>query len=221
MLTKSIHNSIQDCINAIFASRHSQHNTPTSTMLNNTAQSVADSDQFHTAVTRATTSTPIAAIDNTNINIVCKLYTQPVPSQHNPACPPTSQLYLLPGDICDNILNASQHNEAGVNADSIDLFINSVEAKLPNIPDHLNFIFNQIYQNNLPTSITHYFTDVYLFCLHKDPLDKTKLHPLGIPTAIRRIITSHIAHTFVRSLHATCFPSVMLLALPIVLTNLS
>ncbi len=45
-------------------------------------------------------------------------------------------------------------------------------------------------------STTQYFTDVYLFCLHKDPLDKSKLHPLGIPTAIRRLIASHVAHTF-------------------------
>ena len=52
-----------------------------------------------------------------------------------------------------------------------------------------------IYKNNLPESIKSYFTDVYLFCLHKDSKDTTKLRPLGIPTAIRRLIASHIAHT--------------------------
>jgi hypothetical protein len=51
-----------------------------------------------------------------------------------------------------------------------------------------------IYKNNLPESIKRYFTDVYLFCLHKDPKDATKLRPLGIPTAIQRLIASHIAH---------------------------
>ena len=33
----------------------------------------------------------------------------------------------------------------------------------------------------------------YLFCLYKDPDDPTKLRPIGIPSAIRRIITSHVA----------------------------
>ena len=38
----------------------------------------------------------------------------------------------------------------------------------------------------LPPPIKCYFTDVHLFCLYKDTLDKSKLRPLGIPTAIRR-----------------------------------
>jgi hypothetical protein len=208
-LHKSINKCIQDHINMIFCgdiefvyssamecSHHSQHTTHTSTTFNNTAQSATNSDQFHTAIAHATPSTSIAVIDNSNINIVRKLYTPPILQQQFPPCPPTSQQYSLPGDICDTIRHASKHKGAGVNADSIDLFINLVEVKLPHIPDHLNFIFNQIYQNNLPQPIQHYFTDVYLFCLHKDPLDKTKLRPLGIPTAIRCIIASHVAHTF-------------------------
>jgi len=63
----------------------------------------------------------------------------------------------------------------GVNADSIDIFIDLVQANIPYTLINLKFIFNQIYQNNLPPPIKHYFTDVYLFCLHKDPLDKSKL----------------------------------------------
>jgi hypothetical protein len=54
-------------------------------------------------------------------------------------------------------------------------------------------VFDLIYKNKLPENIKHYFTDVYLFCLHKDPLDPTKLRPLGIPNAIRRLIASHVA----------------------------
>jgi hypothetical protein len=83
-----------------------------------------------------------------------------------------------------------------VNADSIDIFIDLVQANINSTSINLNFLFNQIYQNSLPPPIKLYFTDVYLFCLHKDPLDKSKLRPLDIPTAIRRIIASHVAHTF-------------------------
>ena len=39
----------------------------------------------------------------------------------------------------------------------------------------VTLIFNLIYQNNLPDAIKCYFSDVYLFCLHKDPADLTKL----------------------------------------------
>jgi hypothetical protein len=44
--------------------------------------------------------------------------------------------------------------------------------------------------------IKHYFTDVYLFCLHKVPNDHSKLCPLGIPTAIQRLIATHVARSF-------------------------
>jgi hypothetical protein len=181
---------------AMSCRRHSQNTTLTTTGHNQTAQRAADSDQFRTAVARATTSTSVASIDNSNIHIVNKLYTQPVPTHNNP--PPTqpSQPYALPGDICTTILHASRNKGAGVNADSIDIFIDLVQANINSTSINLNFIFNQIYQNNLPPPIKRYFTDVYLFCLHKDPLDKSKLCPLGIPTAIRRLIASHVAHTF-------------------------
>jgi hypothetical protein len=134
----------------------------------------------------------VAPIDNSNIHIVKKLYTQPVPTQGHPPPPPPSQSYVLPGNICTTILHASCNKGAGVNADSIDIFIDLVQAQFPSTSKNLNFIIQQIYQNN----IRRYFTNVYLFCLHKDPLDKSKLCPLGISTTIRRLIASHVAHTF-------------------------
>ena len=70
----------------------------------------------------------------------------------------------------------------------------SVARALPSAFD-IRFVFNLIYQNNLPESVKYYFTDVFLFCLHKDPNDHTKLRPLGIPTAIRRLIGTHVART--------------------------
>jgi hypothetical protein len=66
---------------------------------------------------------------------------------------------------------------------------------IPSVKPDLRFIFNTIYQNNLPDMIKRYFTDVYLFCLHKDPNDHFKLHPLGIPTVIQPIIATHVARS--------------------------
>jgi hypothetical protein len=79
--------------------------------------------------------------------------------------------------------------------DSIDLFITLVKSTIPSIKPDLRFIFNTIYQNKLPDMIKHYFTDVYLFCLHKDPNDHSKLCPLGIPTTIRCLIATHVARS--------------------------
>ena len=107
------------------------------------------------------------------------------------------------------IFHSSCHKGAGVNADSIDIFIDLAQANIPSTSINLNFIFNQIYQNNLPPPIKRYFTDVYLFCLHEDPRDKSKFRPLGIPTAIHRLIASHVAHTFRKKLPVTCSPSIM------------
>jgi hypothetical protein len=176
--------------------RHSQNNTPTLIGHNCTAQKSADSDQFRTAVAQATTSTLAAPIDNSNIHIVKKLYAQSVPTQGHSPPPPPSQSYALPGNICTTILHASRNKGAGMNANSINIFIDLVQAQFPSTSKNLKFIFQQIYQNNLPPPIRGYFTDVYLFCLHKDPLGKPKLCQLGIPTAIRHLIASHVAHTF-------------------------
>jgi hypothetical protein len=70
-----------------------------------------------------------------------------------------------------------------------------LDCSISTVTDDLQFVFDLIYKNCLPDNIKRYFTDVYLFCLHKDPLDLTKLRPFGIPTAIQRIIASHVVGT--------------------------
>jgi hypothetical protein len=92
-------------------------------------------------------------------------------------------------------IHAAKNKGAGINADSINLSEALVKQPIPSIKPDLHNIFDLIYQNKLPQPIKRYFTDVYLFCLHKDPTDTTELRPLGIPTAIRRLIASHVAHT--------------------------
>ncbi len=62
--------------------------------------------------------------------------------------------------------------------------------------EHLHYIFNKIYQNIIPHEIKQYFSNVYLFCLHKDPNDKSNLHPLGIPIDGQQLMATHVARTF-------------------------
>ena len=135
-----------------------------------------------------------------------KLYTQPVPDRNNTTPSDPHQAYSLPGNICDTILTSKRNKGAGVNSDSIDLFIALVKKATPATKTDLQFIFEKIYQNDIPPDITRYFTDVYLFCLHKDPSDPSKLRPLGIPTAIRRIIATHVARTLKQKFAYHLFP---------------
>ena len=206
----SIHGTIRDRIDAAFSGdiaflfnsamqvqRLTQNSRPAYIGHNRHAQLAANDDQYRKAVGLACSSQSIATIGPDNISIVNKLYIDPVPPRNHPRPIPTTppQSYSLPGDICSTILHAAKNKGAGINADSIDLFSTLIKQPIPTIKPDLRYIFDLIYQNKLPTSIKRYFTDVYLFCLHKDPTDHTKLRPLGIPTAIRRLIASHVAHT--------------------------
>jgi hypothetical protein len=65
---------------------------------------------------------------------------------------------------------------------------------------------NRYTKNTLPPPIRQNFTNVYFFCLRKDSLYKSKLRPLGIPTAVRRLIASHAAHTFHKKIASIMLP---------------
>jgi hypothetical protein len=149
-------------------------------------------------VARATTSTSVASIDNSNIKIVEKLFTPPFSTNPYPPPPPFHQHYSLPGNIYNTIRQTKKDKGAGINAYSIDVFISLVNAKIPRMEEHLHYIFNKIYQNIIPHKIKQFFSDVYLLCLHQDPNDndKSKLRPLGIPIAIRQHMAIHVAKTF-------------------------
>jgi hypothetical protein len=77
------------------------------------------------------TATSVASINTSNIALVNKLYPRPVPDQRHPPTPPPHHTYPLPGDICTTIRHANRHKGAGVNADSIDIFIDGVNANIP------------------------------------------------------------------------------------------
>jgi hypothetical protein len=184
---------------AMNAQRLTQNTRPDYIGKNRSAQLTADNDEYRTAASLACSSQSIATIGSHNISHLNNLYTQQVPPQNHqhptPSPSTSSQPFSLPGDICKIILHAAKNKEAGINADTINLFTTLIKFSIPTIKPDLHFIFDLIYQNKLPQCIKRYFTDVYLFCLHKDPKDTTKFRPLGIPTAIQRLIASHVAHT--------------------------
>jgi hypothetical protein len=206
----SIGHTIYDCIDAAYCGDiaylfHSamqvcqlkQNSRPTCTRQNRSAQQAANNNEYRTAVFRACALQSIDTIGPTNITHAKKLHPSTVPSlgYPHPSSFPSHQTDSLPGNICNTIQHAVCNKGAGVNADSIDLLSSLLNCSILTITDDLQFVFDLVYKNKLPNNIKRYFTDVYLFCLHKDPLDPTKLRPLGIPAAIQRIITSHVACT--------------------------
>ena len=105
--SQSINNTIKHRINAIFSGNiehvyemaisstcHSQNIAPTSLGHNRTAQKATDSDQFRTAVQRATTTTSVTSIDTSKIALVNILYT-PCP-RPKPPSPTTASPDLRP-----------------------------------------------------------------------------------------------------------------------------
>jgi hypothetical protein len=207
----SIQQTIHNCIKATFSGHIkylfmstmqvkplTQYSRSTYTGNNRCTQRAANTNDYSTAIALACSSQSIATIGpNNNILHVNKLYTPPTPNRGHPDPNSTTphQTYSLIADICHTILHSKKNKGASINSDFIDLFITLVKSTIPSIKPDLRFIFNTIYQNNFPDMIKRYFTDVYLFCLHKDPNNHSKLRPLGIPTAIRQLITTHAARS--------------------------
>ncbi len=183
----------------IFNNNTSRDSLPNNNRGNNkAAQIAADSDNYRTAVTRATAFNKIATITHRNLHTVKKLHPPPcIPDDTNSHTPIThftnNQILNLPGDVCTTIRTSGKHKGTGLQTDSIDLFISLVKLNEPTTNKNIQQLFNHIYQGKIPTRAKHFFTDTYLFCLHKDQHDESKLRPIGIPSAIRRIIASHIA----------------------------
>jgi hypothetical protein len=79
--------------------------------------------------------------------------------------------------------------------DSMDTFIAIAKLPDPSVHDEVTSLFTRFYNGQVHPSIVPFFNSTYLFCLEKDPHDKSKLRPIGVPTAIRRLLASHIAKT--------------------------
>ena len=75
----------------------------------------------------------------------------------------------------------------------LDMSIDLAAMHITEVNNELHTLSDLIYNNLIPEPIQQLFTDTYLFFLYKDPEDLTKLWPQGIPSALRRIIASHVA----------------------------
>ena len=72
------------------------------------------------------------------------------------------------------------------------MFIDLATMHHPDINNELRDLFDLVYNYIISAAVRSFFTDTYLFCLYKDPDVLTKLRPLGIPSAMRRLIATHV-----------------------------
>ena len=119
---------------------------------------------------------------------------QPPSSQHHAIT--DSQEYAMPGNICDSIKKQHKGKAAGLTMDSLDTFISLAKLNNTDLNKDLQTIFNLVFIAKIPPDIVPYFTDTYLFCLHKSLEDDKLLRPIGIPSALRRIICNHISREY-------------------------
>ena len=89
---------------------------------------------------------------------------------------------------------------------STNTFVRLVQCKCLDINFSIRALFCQIYNGHLERCVLPYLTDTYLFCLHKDEKDPTKLWPISVPTAPQRIITNHVAHIYRRQFAVHLLP---------------
>ena len=105
------------------------------------------------------------------------------------------QWHAMPGDICKTLRGGAKHRGAGARADTLDMFIDLACMDDKEVDRDLRDLFNLIFNNKVPERIAKYFRDSYLFCLHKDINDKSRLRPIAVPSALRRAVALHVAKT--------------------------
>ncbi|KAL7546399.1 hypothetical protein ACHAWF_009735 [Thalassiosira exigua] len=143
---------------------------------NRAAQETANSDNFQTVKARVCSVAGVAPIDDKNIKTVKGLYPDPLPPLgHLEPRKSDHQDYHLPGDICETIRRAPWTTAAGVHCNTLDSFVDLVKMEDEATNEIIRRLFDLIYRGEVPRGIQRFFSDGYLFCMYKDPHDKSKL----------------------------------------------
>ena len=163
------------------------------------AQVAADLDNFKSANARITKHAPVALINDTNLHVLQGLHP---PSLGRGCCKPRTstrsggtrrKLQVTPKKILDILSHLNRGKATGVHCDSLDIYIKSARRidlaheKGQQQAEALAGFFTKIINGDVPNEFKHFLRQTYLVALEKDPEDKTKLRPLGVPSAIRRI----------------------------------
>jgi hypothetical protein len=177
------------------------------------AQIAMDNNNFSTASAHLTTNLPVALINDSNIQICRDLHppSLAIPEPHDkPRSTRLSKknkkkLMVTPNQIMILLTQLRRAKATGNDLDSLDIFVKMAtthaRSRKKNStmfvkPDTLASFFSQIIQGDLPPRIAKIFRTTYLVALRKCEVDPTRLRPLNIPSALRRISAKVILHLY-------------------------
>jgi hypothetical protein len=159
----------------------------------------ADLDNFKSAKAQVTKHAPVALINQENLHVLQGLHPPSLQRGCIKARTTTRsggtrrKFKATPSQVIQTLSHLNRGKATGINCDSLDLYINAARClNLNNSQDYakaqsLAGFFNKVINGDVPAAFQTFIRQTYLVALEKDPDDKTKLRPLGVPSAIRRI----------------------------------
>jgi hypothetical protein len=98
-----------------------------------------------------------------------------------------------PQSIIHTLTHLNRGKATGIQCDSLGIYIKAArrldlnDAKDINKARAIAGFFTKVINGDIPEPFKKFLRQTYLVALEKDPNDKTKLRPLGVSSAIRRI----------------------------------
>eukprot|EP00956_Cyclotella_meneghiniana_P026933 scaffold59456_cov45-Cyclotella_meneghiniana.AAC.1 len=168
------------------------------------AQLAIDLDNVKSANVRLTKNAPVAIIDEVKLKVLQALHPPSLNRGVNKLRRSTRfsherrSIHFTPEQIVRVLSRLSRGKAAGLYGDSLDLYIKS--ARRLNLEKEEDLVkarrlakfFSNVANGNVPSQFQAVLRKTYLVALEKDPEDKLKLRPLGVPSAIRRITTAAV-----------------------------
>ena len=167
------------------------------------AQIAADNNNFKTANARLTNDTPVARVNDDNIDVLHELHPKslglnlPRRRRDTRGSANNFKRLIIHPSVISKVLSKLKRGKApGIELDSLDIFVKLADSyrrakkrgqRTPFDPRVLAEFFTILANGEAPPQIKEIIRTTYLVALRKDADDPRKLRPLGIPSAIRRI----------------------------------
>jgi hypothetical protein len=188
------------------------HDSPSK--IQKSAQNSANNDNLGSANARLTKFTPVALINKNNFKFLRKLFPSSLKlglfqdkvttrgSKTN-----RKRIIFSPSEILDLLGRVQRGKAPGLQCDSLDIYVKIANRQTRYDRKHegrddkhlartLAKFFTIVANGDVSDKFTSILRTTYTVALVKDPDDLTKLRPLGIPAAIRRITGALILYKF-------------------------
>lgn len=185
-------------------SRTPKDNKQNPAKIQRSAQIAADCDNYRSANIRLTNDMPVAAIDDEKLEVLQDLHPESYNlnlhhKQHKTrgSTKNRKRLTISPTALLETFSHLKRGKGSGFELDSLDIFIKLASkyrrAKKKSSTTYVNLetlaiFFTTLANGDVTPKIKSILRTTYLVALHKDPTNDLKLRPLGIPSAIRRIM---------------------------------